>query len=81
MLLTENKPYIIKKSQKQGWRVWVNDSQCYTNKISINNKWKYKLTVKTKYRCIKGFFKNAYEAESWYRNRMFLKTLDPSFLS
>ena len=83
MLLSqsEHSPYIIKESKKQGWRVWVREGNCYTQKLSDNNKWKYKLAIKTKYRCIKGKFKNPYEADLWARNYMFKITLDKSYLS
>ena len=82
MLLSqsEKSPYLIKKSKKQGWRVWIRDTNHYTQKVKYDYRKLWSLDVRVKYRCIKGKFKTPYEADMWGRNYMFKTTLDKSYL-
>ena len=82
MLLSQSEktPYFIKEAKKQGWRVWIKDSNHYTKKVKHDYRKFWSLDIKVKYRCIKGKFKNPYEADLWARNHMFKMTLDKSYL-
>ena len=59
--LSETRPYIVKKSNKQGWRVWT-----YVGKfITKNNNVRYKYGVK------ESGFNTQCEAEQWGNNYTF----------
>jgi len=55
--LTETRPYIVKKSEKQGWRVWTFKGKFITKNGNV----KYKYAVR------KSQFSTQIEAETWGR--------------
>ena len=68
--LTETRPFIVKKSNKQGWRVWT-----YRGKFITKN-----LVVKYKYGVKKSQFNTQLEANEWGNNYTFNHTTSPTII-
>ena len=66
--LTETRPYIVKKSEKQGWRVWTFKGKFITKNCNV----KYKYAVK------KSQFNTQLEADKWGNNYTFNNTTHPT---